>query len=296
LHAIRILALAAAALAFPPTAGAVRLVGTSFTDGLVYDVFVASGAAVNPRSVVVADPACPATGGSLGCVLDHPCGIEILPDRSWLLAPVASADDLQSHLVNQPVGPGIGMQTSVALDAQIGEGDLALDPLTGDLYAFGLTNLIAPFLLLRIEPGANGWADPTTTDVGVIGTSDVSAMAFDAAGNLWAIDTGNDALLLLDPIDASTIDSVALSEPLGALAGMDFDPESGTLYVADGGTGGQDALFTLDVETGTLDEIGPLGLENGLSGLAVPEPGAAALAGTAAACLWVRAHRRRRLG
>ena len=98
---------------------------------------------------------------------------------------------------------------------------------------------------------------------------------------------------MLDPTDASTLSSVDLSHPLGALAGMDFDPATGTLYVADGGTGGADALFTLDPATGGLTEIGPLGLANGLSGLAVPEPDAAVLAAAAYLTLASVALRRR---
>ena len=132
--------------------------------------------------------------------------------------------------------------------------------------------------------------------VGQIGFSDVSGLAFDAAGTLYALDTGADALLVLDPADASTLATTPLSAPLGAVAGMDFDPGSGVIYVADGGTGGQDALFTLDVATGVLTTIGPLGLESGLSGLAVvPEPGALVLAATACAVLGAQYRKRSRM-
>jgi hypothetical protein len=280
----------AVALGAAAAANAVQLVGTSFTDGTIYDIDPETGAAANPRTVVVYDDECPAPPG---CVLQSSSGVEVLADGSLLLAPVESAVSLGSKLVREPTGPGIGSQSSVALDAQIGEGDLALDPMTGHLYAFGLTNLAIPFLLLRIEPGANEWADPTTTVVGEIGVNDVSALAFDAAGTLYAIDTTADALLTLDPSDASTLTSVALSEPLGALAGMDFDPDTGTPYVADGGTGGRDALFTLEVETGALTEIGPLGLEGGLSGLAVPEANGPAPAIAVLAALGALARRAR---
>jgi DNA-binding beta-propeller fold protein YncE len=284
----RLLPIAAVLALLPAPAPAVRLVGVSFTDGLVYDVAATTGAATNPRSVVVYNDECPAPPG---CAVEHSSGIEILADGSFLFAPVETANQLKSHLVN---AGGIGTAlvfgpSSVPLGQQIGEGDLALDPLTGDLYAFGLTNLTIPFLLLRIEPGANGWADPTTTVVGPLSTGDVSAMAFDAAGTLYAIDTDADALVTIDPTNAHTLGSVALSESLGALAGMDFDPATGTLWVADGGTGGRDALFTLDPATGVLDEVGPLGLANGLSGLAVPEPDATAAGILALAAL---AHRR----
>jgi len=284
---LRVLLSIAAALALvPASAPAVRLLGVSFADGLLYDVDPATGAASNPRSVLVPDSECPGAA----CTLDHPSGLEILPDGSVLLATIETANVLASHLVREAglAGGGPSVPSSAALGLQIGEGDLALDPQSGALYAFGLTNGTIPFRLLRIEPGANGWADPTTTAVGELQTGDLSAMAFAADGTLYAIDTDADALVTVDPADASTLSSVGLSEPLGPLAGMDFDPATGTLWVADGGSGGHGALFTLDPATGTLHEIGPLGLANGLSGLAVPEPGAAAAGAFAIAALALR--------
>ena len=42
-------------------------------------------------------------------------------------------------------------------------------------------------------------------------------------------------------------------EAVGAvLPGMDVDPATGTLYVADGESGGTDTLYTLDPSTGAL--------------------------------------------
>ncbi len=277
---VSVLSIAAALAIGPASAPAVTLVGVSFTDGLVYRVDPATGAASDPHTVDFGQTA-----------LNLWSGVEIAPDGTMLLATVQTAEQLPSHLVALADAAQVHADSAVALDQQIGEGDLALDPATGDLYAFGLTDLIAPFLLLRIERGPNGWADPTTAVVGEIGTSDVSGLAFDASGRLYALDTGADTLRELDPDDASTLSTVDLSEPLGALAGMDFDPASGALWVADGGADGRDMLFTLDPATGVLHEIGPLGLANGLSGLAVPEPPATAAGAVALGSLarrWLR--------
>jgi DNA-binding beta-propeller fold protein YncE len=271
-------------------AEAVTLVGVSFEDGLVYRVDPTTGAASSPRAI---DFAHPCESGTCVDVLNRFAGVEVDADGTMLLAPVEAAALFGSHLVQLADVAAVHASSAAPLGQQVGEGDLALDPASGDLYALGLTNLIAPFTLLRIEPGANGWEDPTATIVGEIGTTDVSGLAFDEAGDLYALDTDLDRLLLLDPTDASTVTSVALSEPLGPLAGMDFDPATGTLWVADGGSGGQDALFTLDPATGALAEVGPLGLESGLSGLAVPEPDAAALGTAAAVALAARGRARR---
>jgi len=60
---------------------------------------------------------------------------------------------------------------------------------------------------------------------------------------------------------------------LGSVAGMDVHPVTGAFYVADGGGGGTNQLYLLDVSTGRLDVIGELGVVGGLAGLAfLPEP------------------------
>ena len=262
--------------AFAAPAPAAQLIGVSFEDGLVYDVDAQTGAASNPRSFS-ADSA----------TLTLYAGVEFAAAGSLLLATVQANAAFPSQLFSATLGD-VGAVSIGAIGEQVGEGDLALDPLSGDLYAIGLTDLLIPLTLLRIDLPSS-----TATVVGAIDFNDVSALAFDAGGTLYAIDADTDALVVLDPTDASTLSNVALSEPLGQLAGMDFDPATGTLYVADGGTGGADALFTLDPATGGLTEIGPLGLANGLSGLAVPEPDAAVLAAAAYLTLASVALRRR---
>jgi DNA-binding beta-propeller fold protein YncE len=270
-----------AVLAFAVPARAAHLTGVSFEDGLVYDVDVQTGAATHPRTLSFAN-----------VVLDDWAGVEIAPDGTMLLIPVETAEFYGSNLI------GAHIQASLALWAdplavQIGEGDLALDPVTGDLYALGLTDLTIPFTLVRIEPGANGFEDATASVVGEIGSSDVSGLAFDASGTLYALDTATGttgALRILDPSDAHEISSTPLSTKLGPIAGMDFDPATGTLYVADGGSGpsgdtGTDSLYTLNPANGVLTTIGPLGIAGGLSGLVVPEPQAALLGVAACAAL-----------
>ena len=270
------------ALFFAPAlpALALDLVGVSFADGFVYDVDAETGAATHPRVLETSDP----------LNLASLAGIEIRGDGTIFTATTQSFAPYPSTLFSVPlVDPFPAAMSLGAVDAQVGEGDLALDPMSGNLFAVGLTDLIAPFTLLRIDP-----SDPAAAEVvGQIGFSDVSALSFDAAGALYALDTGADTVLELDPSDASTLSTTPLSTALGALAGMDFDPTTGTFYVADGGSGGTNELYTLDPVTGVLDPIGPLGIASGLSGLAVPEPGAALLGLAACAAIAGVAMRRR---
>jgi len=267
-------------VAFAVPAFAANLIGVSFADGFVYDVDAQTGAATHPRVLTTSDP----------LNLASLAGIEIDAGGSVFVATTQGFAAYPSTLFSVPlVDPFPAVTLRGAVGAQVGEGDLALDPISGDLFAVGLTDLIAPFTLLRIDP-----SDPAAAEVvGQIGFDDVSALAFDASGTLYALDTGADALLVLDSSDASTLSTTSLSEALGALAGMDFDPASGTLYVADGGAGGTNTLYTLDPTTGVLGAIGPLGIASGLSGLAVPEPGAALLGIAACAALAGVATRRR---
>jgi hypothetical protein len=262
-------------------ANAAELLGASFADGMLYDVDAATGAAANPRSIRMY--ACNYFCGDMSIPVTHVAGIEshrLAPAMLHVLTTV-SGGALANALVSAPLpDPYAAFGAATPAGVQIGEGDLALEPSSGQLFAVGLTEMTAPFTLVRL-PAIGG-----ATVVGEIGFSDVSGLAFDAAGTLYALDTGSDALLVLDPSDASTLSTTPLSEPLGATAGMDYDPDTDTLYVADGGTGGRDALFTLDVATGALTEVGLLGLDSGLSGLAVvPEADAIALGGAALATL-----------
>jgi len=227
-------AFALAALLGASRAEAVQLVGTSFADGMLHDIDATTGAATNARQIRVY--ACDFFCGDMSIPVTYVAGIEVhpLPPDQITVVTTISNTYYGSALMGGPLDDPYFAYDSVRLfnvEIEIGEGDLALDPSSGDLFAVGLTETTAPYVLVRID------AFTGASVVGQIGFSDVSGLAFDAAGTLWAIDTGADALLVLDPAVASTLATIPLSEPLGAVAGMDFDPVSGLLYVADGGTG-----------------------------------------------------------
>jgi len=154
-----------------------------------------------------------------------------------------------------------------SLGLDIVEGDLDFHPATGVLYA--------------MEPGGGSeqivTINTSTGQAAIVGTlspaDNHAGMAFDAGGTLFVYGVGisstdTDTLYIVDESNGAVVSSVPVTGGnLGAIAGMDFDPTSGVLYVADGATNGTDSLYTLNPVTGLLTLVGPTGVTGGLSGL-----------------------------
>jgi len=230
---------------------AADLIGVDF-GGILYDVNTSNGNTSNPRNTGV--------NGLMG--------ITQSPD-SVLYAITAFVSSEPNSLLE--IDPETGNTNVIgSLDIKVNEGDLDVHPLTGDIYGIQ-TTLDTGFgrSLFTIDPD-DGSADivgPITNDA-----SDFTAMAFAPDGTLYVLDTniggvGGTRLLTVDPADAQILTSVNVNIDLGFVGGMDFEPGSGTLYVADGGNLGTDTLYTLNPDTGVLTSVGPLGLSFGLAGL-----------------------------
>lgn len=193
---------------------------------------------------------------------------------------------LANHLVR--INPATGALSDIGhTGMDVFEGDLAFDPTTGDLYGIQHGPADLALYLFRIDKQtAQG------TIVGALNpdrSADFSAMAIDAAGNLYVLDTRNERLLHVDKSNAAILSSVPISVPLGAGAGMAFHPATGALFVADGLADGTDTLYDADVATGSLAPIGPLGLNDGAQALTfIPEPGSAAAIALCGGLLWGR--------
>ncbi len=174
------------------------------------------------------------------------------------------------------------------------EGDIAFNPVTGQLYALDTAvNQGYIFPVDRNTGQGNFAASAVKTILPVTGTDlDLSAMTFDAAGNCWVLDTrypNHPGPAILEKIDLSTgsvLTSYTTTKMLGTCAGMAFDPVSGLLYMADGDTGGTANLYTFDFAAGDFTVVGATGAQGlpysgngglpytGLAGLTfmVPEP------------------------
>jgi hypothetical protein len=138
----------------------------------------------------------------------------------------------------------------------IGEGDLAFDKSGNKMYATCLDNGVWKLITINLGNGAVTIVGPMPVPAGP--TPQYTALAFNPAGDLYALDTRNRRLLKLDKQSLSNNSSVI---PLVAAAGqqlpntsltggMGFN-DSGGLYAAFGGE-----LMTINTSTGVLFPIG----------------------------------------
>ncbi|MBU0719240.1 MAG: PEP-CTERM sorting domain-containing protein [Planctomycetes bacterium] len=127
--------------------------------------------------------------------------------------------------------------------------------------------------------------------VGEVGRT-LSAIAFDGAGTLFAIDYRPQTLLLVattpPPPGSIFLDILAeipLSTDLHWAGGLAVPPDD-SLYLSGFVLDGADTLYELDQTTGLLTSLGATGVPGGLTSLTfVPEPASLLLLVVGAACM-----------
>jgi hypothetical protein len=205
-----------------------------FSDSTAEGQLLGDGAAPGGLSGLAFDGA----GGLFGTTLDGPQGartsafVELDPDTGEILATVGP-------VTNGPAGPAMAI------------GDLAIDPVSGDVY--GLRSLAdgagAAGRIYRIDP-STGVAEL----VGDTGTGDGGGLAFGQDGTLFMTGydhvAGEPLLRRLSPTDAGTLSQVVLTDFFDGLA---VRPSDGLLFGTLGGTSG---VFTLDPLSGAEAEVG----------------------------------------
>ena len=262
-HSIRfVLGLGFAALALTTSgARAATLLGSSYAPTL-YDVSTTTGAATNPRTL---SPPVTALNGLA------------LNSSGQVYGLVYTGFDQTSSALSL-IDPTTGAQTIIG---QTGvpnayEGDLDFNPLNGKLYGiYDALNTASPYRMFEIST-ATGAASNFVTLTGA-DFDDPSAMSFSASGILYVLETAGlqSILYTVNPVSGAVTSTLSLSVNLGIVAGMDFNPDNGLLYIADGEIEGTNQLYTADLTTGVLTPLGTTAA-TGLTSLTfVPEPGSA---------------------
>jgi hypothetical protein len=238
----------------PARAGMVGIT-EGLTSSVLWDINPSTGVPTNPRTVNTS------------------------PDRAITAIATAPSGKLFGVSQGQPsdvpssgklylIDPATGTPTLIATLTQfiITEGDIATDPTSGLLYAVD-----GQGALFRINT-SNG----VCTAIGTLpGNLDLSAMAFDNAGNLFIWDSFGPTMYKVNKTNAAVISSVGLTpSPGGQIGGMAFDPSNGIAYLA-ANPGSIAQLSKVDPNTGAVTPIGSLGATGGIWGLAfvsVPTP------------------------
>jgi len=127
------------------------------------------------------------------------------------------------------------------------EGDIAFDPTTGILYAVD-----GPGQLFKINTTTGAG-----TIVGNVGTGlDLSAMAFDAAGNLYMVESFSQTLYEVNKTNAAVISTKPMGNVEQQIGGLAFAPSNGTLYFAGGYPSSK--FYSVSTGTGTALLINPV--------------------------------------
>lgn len=289
--------LAAAATAAASTT--TPLLGVAFRDPgfagntTLYDIDASTGLASNPRTTG-ADVITGITRDTAGNILGLTDAFGIIngqpaPSALFTINPANGATTVIGEVGTLPA-TGLGLS----------EGDLDFNPASGQL--FSVTSQNGTSALFTIDPNT---AAPTEIGTIPVINSDISAMAFDPSGNLWVLNTDFNfdpatrasTLLRINPVEATVAEEIPLDIALGSTAGMDFDPATGDLYIADGDLSATNNLYTVDFINGQLNLVGDTGLDGaptgfgGIAGLEfIPAPGTAATL----AAFGIAATRRRR--
>lgn len=246
----------------------------------LWDINIATGAATNQR-FIRAD-----AGGGVFVNDRSVCDIALGPDGVFYVLddhyagsnsdPVRLKDTLVS------INPATGLVTRIGdIGFYVYEGDLSFQPGTGVLYACQSVNHVGTLYTINTATGAGTVINSTMS------IDDASGMAFAPDGSLYILDTGAGGtsnppaeLHKLDPTTGGILSTITTNLSLGNTAGMEFDPQTGALYVGDGDLYGTNSLYTLDIQTGVFTLVGPTGIPGGtvnmgggLAGLViVPEP------------------------
>ncbi len=242
---------------------------TSGLNPILYDVDTVTGTATNPRSVNV--------NNCVGIAVDHATGVMYgLTDQFGRINNQSGTGGKNLiFTINPATGAAVAVgRVDPSGGFQVFEGDIAFNPVDGGMW--GVSTLINAARLFRVDK-TTGLATLGPMISPVIGTDlDISALTFNAAGEMFVLDTrypanpGPSIIMKLNAQTGAPLASWNTGTILGNCAGMAFASD-GTLFIADGDTSGTNRLYRFDFTTGLMTDIGPTnaagGIYRGLAGL-----------------------------
>jgi hypothetical protein len=226
------LVLAATIVMGTAVSAAAGLLGIGDDAFILYDLNPATAVASNPRPV----------GNKINM-------IAYAPDGSLGGVPQGTPTDVPPGGMLYTIDPLTGTATYRAtLDTFVfTEGDIACDPTTGILYA-----IEAPGQLFKINTTTGAG-----TIVGTVGSGlDLSAIAFDAAGNLDMVESFGQTLYKVNKSNAAILESHPMGSTEGVVGGLAYLPSTASMIFAAGVPFCQ--FYNVNCATGTATLIAPV--------------------------------------
>lgn len=196
------------------------------------------------------------------------------PDGSlWALT-------IGSNATLQRLDPNTGATlATLPLNQAVAEGALAIAP-DGRAWVASVLDVVDPFLhSVNLQTGAT----TVVGQLGTIGTRDINGLAWRSDGRLVGLDRVSNALVLIDPADASLTTLAAVPGTVGGVGGLTLTNGAGYFVTSGpgGSSPGSNQLYVFDPFTGVSSVAGrlaPTVAGVGLAGLAAPVPEAPAWA------------------
>jgi len=228
--------------AVPAGAGLLGIAGNN----VLYDVNETNGATSNPRTV----------GTKIDMIAYSPSGTLYGVSHGF---PTDSPPAGQLFTISVATGTPTLVATMDTF--VITEGDIAFDPTSGILYA---CDGAGQLFTINTTTGAG-------TVIGTVpGNVDLSAMTFDAAGNLYMVESFGQSLLKVNKANAAIIATLPMGNVEQQVGGLAFVPANGTLFYS-GGIPSK--FYSVNTTTGTATLVGPMPPTDGIWGLTlIPDP------------------------
>ena len=221
------------------------------TTSILWDINTTTGVPSNPRTVNTAPNRCITT------MAFSPTGVLYGVSQG-------QPGDVPSSGKLYTIHVATGTPTLVATMTQfIGvEGDIAVDPTTGFLYA---VDGIGPLFRINTITGVGTSVGSLPLDLP--GGADYSALAFTSFGQMFVWSSFGQVVRKVNKLTAAIQSTVPIApSPGGQIGGMAFDGGTGTCYLAAGVPGAN--LSKVNTSTGAVAAVGPLTGMNGIWALA----------------------------